>query len=378
MKKFFWVLAILLSLSAQANLDGQDWIFHHGGRDYRFKWNSLSRGTPLIPLEELAKKFDLKLRYDPKSFEVLLTHPTNGSTVRFFTYDRKVEGRLKSTSTIQGFTAQLSKSPQFEGLKLFVPLDFGDRALRPLLTGIAPTNPLTRPVSHADVVIDPGHGGNDYGTEAQENGVSLREKDLTLSLAWDLRRALERKKVRVALTREDDSFLTLPERTHFANRQSAHVFISLHLNSGGTKGHGYEVYVLSLTQSDERARTAVAAENQMIPEDLSEGVDRALAELRAEANLEQSLAWAKKISESLQETSFQPTVKPVKSGPFYVLYGAEMPALLVELAYLSNKEDRARLMSKPQRTVAVQKLADMIFQKLNPTPPAAKTAKPST
>ena len=366
------VLFAFVSFELRANLAGTEWIFHHGGQDHKFPWLGLSRGTPLLPLEDLTNRFGLKVTFDPKAFEVTVLNPKTGSTVKFHTYDNTLEGRLKGTSTITGFTSKLSKNPRFENLKLVVPLDFGDRALRPLLTGIKPTDPLTRPLKRTEVVIDPGHGGNDYGAAINVDGVTLREKDLTLSLAWELKRALDRKKIPTALTREDDSFLTLPERTHFANRQGAQLFLSLHLNADPTgKSHGYEIYVLSLTQSDERARAAVAAENQMIPEDLSEGVDRALGELRAEANLERSLDWAKAAAEALHGSSFQPVAKPVKSGPFYVLYGAEMPALLVELAYLTHAQDRARLMSTPQRAVAIQQLADLVARRLT-TPTKTK------
>ena len=367
-------IALLLTSAAHANLEGDRWVFHHAGQDYRFKWSAASRGTPLIPLEELTKTFRLELSYDPKTFEVTLTNPQSGSHVKFHTYDRKLEGRLKGTNTITGFTILLSKPPHFDKLKLQVPLDFGDRALRPLLTGIKPTDPLIRPITRADVVLDPGHGGNDYGASVTEGGIALREKDLALSMAWELRKALERKQIRTSLTREDDSFLTLPERTHFANSQGAKLFISLHLNADASgKGHGYEIYVLSLTQSDESARAAVATENQMIPEDLSEGMDRALGELRAEANFEGSLGWAKRVSEILYQSSFQPTSKPVKSGPFYVLYGAEMPALLLELGYLTNLTDRARILSTPQRSVAIQSLANLIADSF--VKPAIKAPK---
>lgn len=355
-----WSLA-LLSAAATANIEGTQWVFHHEG-DRPFTWRSVSRGTPLLPLNDLVKAFELKSSFDPKTFEITLTQPKTGSTVRFYTYDRSVEGRLKSPGRIEGFTIRLSKPPQFDGISLCVPLDFGDRALRPLLNNIRPSDPLIRPAAKADIVLDPGHGGNDYGASVAVDGIQLREKDQTLRLATELKVALAKRGVRAVLTREDDSFLALPERSHFANRQDgAKLYLSLHMNSEPTgKNRGAEMYVLSLGGGDTEARTAVAAENQMIPEDLGDASEHALAELRAQANFETSLKWAKDMSAALVSVGRKAGSRPVQTGPFYVLYGAAMPAVLVEWGYLTNGDDRADGLGDKPRAKAIDALAASI------------------
>lgn len=353
-------------VAAHANIEGQEWVFHHGAKDERFAWTGHSRGTPMIRLEDLAKRYKLDTRFDPKRFEVTLKNPASGAEARFYTYSPLVEGRLPSRGKVEGYHITLSKPPRYEGLKVTVPLDFGDRVLRPLLTGVAPSNPLLRKISSAQVVIDPGHGGNDYGASMRENSKAALtlEKDLTLAAAGELKKALEAKGVSVALTRENDAFLSLPERTALANRLGAKFFLSLHMNSDAGHGHGWEAYVLSLTQADEQGRQAVAAENQMIPEDLGEGVDRALTDLRSEAHFETSLVWAKSLTHFWNLKPLAPTAKPVKTGPFYVLYGAEMPAVLLEMGYLTHAGDRAEWMDTTHRRPHIDALTTWITDRL--------------
>ncbi|MBS1983763.1 MAG: N-acetylmuramoyl-L-alanine amidase [Bdellovibrionales bacterium] len=360
-------IAVTSFAPARANLDGADWIFHHDGKEYRFKWLARTRGTPVIALADLVQTFHLDAQFDPQNFRVTLKNPHSGSTVTFHTHSKTIEGRLKVPGSISGYTIDLSKAPRFEGVRLCVPLDFADRALRPLLTGMRPSNPLVRSDVRAQITLDPGHGGNDYGASFKQSTYFVHEKDVTLSLAWELRRALEKRGLSVGMTREDDSYLALPERTRLANAQGSRLFVSLHLNADSSdKQKGFEVYVLSLVRSDEGARKAVAAENQFIPEDLSEEVDRALAELRAQANFEKSLQWAKKSSSALKMGGLKPAHSPVKSGPFYVLYGADMPSLLVEWGYLTHSHDRETLLSPDARAASINALADAIAREFKP------------
>src|SRR5262249_31146958 len=142
-----------------------------------------------------------------------------------------------------------------------------------------------------DIILDAGHGGNDHGAESQMGDAKISEKDLTLQTALELKEALIKQNLKVLLIRDDDFYLTLPERTRLANFTGGELFLSLHMNSSPqSSAHGYQLFILSLTADDTAARTSVARENQMIPEDLSESYQRPLADLRARANFESSLA----------------------------------------------------------------------------------------
>ncbi len=265
--------------------------------------------------------------------------------------------------------ALLSRRPEFVGNELCVPIEFGDRVLRPLLTGKAPTTPLfptdPRLLSSVEVILDPGHGGNDHGARVE----GVMEKDLVLAFAKDVHEALATLGIKSLLTRDEDVFVTLSERARIANQSAAKLFLSLHMNSSPQPElGGFEVYVLSLTSDDSSGRASVAREHQIIPSDLPEGFEKAVADLRATANFETSLRWAEITRQSLQTRLRASSARNVRMGPFYVLYAAQMPALLLELGYLSNTGDREKLMLTESRKSMAQDLALKIASTLkNPT-----------
>jgi N-acetylmuramoyl-L-alanine amidase len=136
-----------------------------------------------------------------------------------------------------------------------------------------------------------------------------------------------------------------------------------------SKASGYELFILSLNSDEAKGRAVTAAENQMIPEDLEEGFERALSDLRAEANLEVSISVAKLVNQELS-TIVTGTQKKIQMGPFYVLYGAEMPALLIEAGYLSNRNDLKFFMDDSKRKLFTDRLASSIQRTLANTPKA--------
>jgi N-acetylmuramoyl-L-alanine amidase len=187
------------------------------------------------------------------------------------------------------------------------------------------------------IAIDPGHGGQDLGTIGPGG---LYEKDLVLSIARDLRELLIRRMgAEVILTRDDDYFLSLEERTAIANQFQADLFISIHANSSQTRSTaGVETYYLDFAKTD-AAREIAARENATTArsmhelEDLIKKIAQAdkSAESRELATLIQKNLYAgsKKIIPSTQN-------RGVRSAPFIVLIGANMPSILAEVAFISN------------------------------------------
>lgn len=354
----FCISVLTFSLCAPrafANLENNRWVFHYQNKSHEFSLKGNIRGSPMVSLREVSKKFAFSMRYDPLTFEVVLRHNESGRWAILKTYESKV----KTNSGI----VQLSRRPEFIDLDLCVPIDFGDRILRPLLSGFSNENIKIPNLNLVyDVVLDAGHGGNDLGAVAS----AIAEKDLTLSLALDLKILLEKRNLRVFLVRDRDVFLTLPERTHLANQSRAKVLISLHLNSDvAKKGKGYEIYVLNIGEGDQEARAAVAVENQHIPKELPEGLERTLSDLLAQSHFEASLKWAKTISKKWEGVGLKPFGKPIKSGPFYVLYGAKMPGLLLEFGFLSNAKEREDLLNpKLRQTLWLEPLADALAEGL--------------
>jgi N-acetylmuramoyl-L-alanine amidase len=210
------------------------------------------------------------------------------------------------------------------------------------------------------VVIDAGHGGSDPGAVAVSG--DIREKDLTLALARELRDALvQRGRVRVAMTRDDDRYLTLDERAAAAQRLSAGLFVSLHMDSAPNPlARGASVYSLSDVASDAEAGRFAAMENGGVVPDRADGSVRSmLSDLAIRDQMGASADFAARlIGKSAGRVELRP--EPHRFAAFHVLRRAETPAVLFEAGYISNVEDEALLRSPEYRAKLVLALAQAI------------------
>ena len=213
------------------------------------------------------------------------------------------------------------------------------------------------------IVIDPGHGGVEQGAVGL-NG--LQEKDVTLDLALRLKRLLERYDFNVVVTRDDDRLMSLDERTAIANHNRATLFISIHLNSSRrVDAHGAETYYLSSDASDDEARTLAALENQAYKDPGQgpgggEGEDDALGLILWDLAQNQFLAESSALAESVQrELNLLAGTRNrgVRQAPFRVLTGATMPAILVEVGFVSNVQEEQRLQRMQYRDRVVEAIA---------------------
>lgn len=217
------------------------------------------------------------------------------------------------------------------------------------------------PGSHCVVVLDPGHGGDDTGAVGP-SGVA--EKDITLGVARKLSaRISERTRCAVLLTREDDTFVPLEERTAIANRVGADIFISIHVNAAASRSvDGIETFFLSFDSTDEDARRVAAFENsfsatgELRPDD---GVDlkEILLDMANTESHHESSVLAESVHTSLLH-AFKKEDRGVKQAPFTVLVGATMPAILVEVGFISNPREERRLSSAKEQAL----LADSITE----------------
>ena len=216
------------------------------------------------------------------------------------------------------------------------------------------------------IVLDPGHGGIDSGTHGA-GGVS--EKDVVLAFANDLRAKLEASgKYRVLMTREDDSFLALTERVRFARTQNAGLFISIHadaLPKREGQAEGATVYTLSEHASDAEAARLADSENKA---DVIAGVDLS-AEPDDVANILVDLAQRETKTFSLQfaraaVTDLKGTARlhkrPMRSAGFVVLKAPDVPSVLIELGYMSDKDDLSHLKSEDWRKRTAGALAQAV------------------
>lgn len=219
--------------------------------------------------------------------------------------------------------------------------------------------PLPPAASQLTIVLDPGHGGIDDGaTFKDRHGKIYREKDLTLKLAIALRDELKKQNYPVFLTRSKDEDLSLDVRTKMANRMKAKVFISLHLNSSQTSTHsssrslnakesGIETYILNQNE-DQTSKRLAELENKgaSLGSQLPGEVGLIIKDLVLSTHYPQSKKLALMIQKDLSRT-LKVRNRGVKQALFYVLIGAEMPAVLLEAGFIQNEADRDYLL-KPQ------------------------------
>ena len=209
------------------------------------------------------------------------------------------------------------------------------------------------------VVIDAGHGGRDPGASSVSGQV--REKELTLVLAQALRDELvKRGRVRVAMTRDDDRYLTLDERSAVARRLQAAMFVSIHVDSAGNPlARGASVYSLSDVASDAEAAALAARENERSAGPGAATVDAVLADLAMRSQMSASAVFASRlVNKAAGRVELRPN--PQRFAAFHVLRRADAPAVLFEAGYLSNADDELLLRDPNERAKIVLALAQAI------------------
>lgn len=214
------------------------------------------------------------------------------------------------------------------------------------------------------IVLDPGHGGEDTGAKGPSG---MQEKDITLSIATKLAALLQEKLgARVLLTRTTDVFVPLEERTAFANANRADVFISIHANAAESRGaRGTETFFLSMDATDEDSRRLAAFENSA---DSFAPVSAGLAatddlrdillDLANTRSHHESSRLAEAVHMSMLGTGREG--RGIKQAPFTVLVGATMPAILVEVGFISNPTEEKWLSSRKYQERAASAIADGI------------------
>ncbi len=195
------------------------------------------------------------------------------------------------------------------------------------------------------IVVDAGHGGKDPGALGKGG---LREKDVVLKVAKKVAAKLKKKGYTVIMTRNRDVFIPLEERTAIANTKKADLFVSIHVNATvNRRVRGLETYYLSLASTPEE-RQAAALENAVSSKQLGE-LQSILADIMKNSKIKESRHFAGIMQSSLvkgmQKRYTQVENRGVRKAPFFVLIGAQMPSILVEVGFLSNRKEEKRLRS---------------------------------
>ena len=202
----------------------------------------------------------------------------------------------------------------------------------------------------ARIVIDPGHGGHDTGTIGP---TGLNEKDVVLDVGLRLKKLLESKTgAEVIMTRSDDTFIPLEERTAIANEKGADLFISIHANASWNKqARGIETYYLNFTSNPEALEVA-ARENSTTQESVHQLQDL-IKKIALTEKIQESQDFAAQVQREvytrLRKLTGEQKDRGTKKAPFVVLIGANMPSVLVEISFLTNPRDEHLLKKSDHR-----------------------------
>ncbi len=315
-------------------------------------------GFDYVPLAHVCDLYKLQWSWDPFSGTAIVKGMDKRISIR--------EG--SPVILVNGVQGSLVAPPLLHNGALYVPVP----SVLGLLTPVpAVKTPGTEaPVAEKGlftintIVLDPGHGGEDAGARSRRFGV--REKDVTLAIAKRLRKILEERGVRVILTRESDRFLPLPKRAALANESGTDLFVSIHVNSSRTRrGSGVECYYLS-DSVDDNARASEAAAHG--PLDLegssfakrSRALTTTLWDMVLTENRRESRELARALCDAA-EANLSIKNRGVKSAKFYVLENTRIPAVLVEVGFLTNTLEARRMREAGYLERVSKALADGIF-----------------
>ncbi len=309
---------------------------------------------PYLKLEDWEKQTRFHPFVDQKSGRILLERKSQAPLILL----------LESPYALQGgkFLA-LPQAPLLRGGKILLSLESAERAVLPLLPA-AERKKLVGELESVKgqanayclnakevkrIFLDPGHGGEDHGTQSG----AIKEKDITLKFARLAADELRRRGFTVSFSRTRDVMLPLEIRPQIAKEWKADLFVSIHVNSSpAASAQGTETYILSQDATDAEARKLALLENSIAGKaaDHESAVQDILWDMEQTAYLQDSAYLASYIQEALVDHAHELLSKKkgagdwknrgVRQAPFYVLNRAPMPAVLVEIGYLSNAKDR--------------------------------------
>ncbi len=206
------------------------------------------------------------------------------------------------------------------------------------------------------VVLDPGHGGKDPGAISKKG---TREKDIVLDIAKRIKRILEREGIKVTMTRDRDIFLTLKERAELANRVKADLFLSIHANANRySRIKGFEIYFYSPKTTDPQALLAYRLEGEKYKEVKEGTIKKILCDMILLEKKAESFKIAEYLIKSLKTQNIR--FRTMRGASFYVLRNTYIPALLLEVGYLTNSTEEKFLKNSYYR----EQLAEAISQSI--------------
>ncbi len=314
-------------------------------------------GLRFVSVNELCERLNLLYCWDGFSKTLILNNEKEKITLAVGSPYALVNDKLEDIK----YPVEISEG------EVVVPYEFAGKLSRIFNIPKVET-PIAEVKEHGyginTIILDPGHGGKDPGAIGRDG---LKEKDVVLDIAGDLKDRLISKGFNVVATRESDRFIPLSERVKIANKNHGDLFISIHTNASKAKAaRGVEVYYLSeQAENDEGADEETAGEL----DGFSAGKKAAsydylntiLSELISTANRRESIEVANKVADSIGEKLFIRN-RGVKRAKFIVLKDTRMPAILIEMGFITNRFEEKNLKNSYYRKMIVDAICDGITE----------------
>lgn len=303
-------------------------------------------GVTYLPLGVLCQRKKLELRYDAFAKTALISGQNHKINLMVG----------QNLILVDGYPQHIKHNIELYQGALVVPEKFRTEILEQIFPVTCPIGAQAMPLSIKKIVIDPGHGGYDPGTHGRSG---IQEKEINLDIAKRLAGLLNCEGAETVLTRSSDVFVSLQRRAEIANRAKADLFISIHSNANRVRSlNGFEVYYISDSGNNWRNKNSKGG---LLPisrssyQELSPALETTLWDMIYTYQKAQSIGLAESICKSVSGNSC-PRVIGTKSAGFYVLKGTQMPAVLVEVGFLSNTQEERLLKNSSYR----QEIADAI------------------
>lgn len=303
-----------------------------------------------LPSAAVAQELKGQGRWDPETQVWILTAGR---------HELRVAPEMP-VALVDGSPQTISPAPRMREGEILLPEILWTRWLAAWPAPKVPSAPPSAPpLALRTVIIDAGHGGHDPGATGRGG---LREKSVTLDIALRLRDLLEQDGFRVVMTRDRDRFLPLSRRAEIANQEGGDLFVSIHANASRRRSiSGFEVYTLS-EATDDHARALEAAENSSLPDGVGESaspeIDAIVWDLLYTEHRAESVDLAASICRGMRESGVSSQNRGIKTARFAVLKGTRMPAILVEVGFVTHPAEEGRLRNAGYR----QRLAEGIHK----------------
>lgn len=311
-------------------------------------------GVRYVLISELCRKYNIEWGWDSFSGILTLKKASNEANILVGSRSAEIDGQKEPARYPFRF---------YKG-RIVAPLDFQEELVKQWIGSRRIVK--RKPVEYfgykiSKVVIDAGHGGKDPGAIGKSG---TREKDITLDIARRLKTVLESKGVKIVMTRSSDKFIPLKDRASIANKTNADLFISIHVNANNSRQpYGFETYYFSQA-SDNVSRALEVSENTYyLEDDTTNNPSKNLKAILGDMIYTENVAASKEVAKHVCDNTCSiigVKNRGIKSARFAVLRNTNIPAILVEVGFISNAKEEKYLKNSFYRQQIAEGLASSI------------------